>query len=112
MINIYDNVNATAKDLAQTEQYLALKDALAAVHADTEAEAVFKRFQSEQQAIQAAVQAGQEPTQDQIKTWQEVAADMDKSEVLQTLMQAEGAMNNLLQDINSIITKPIADLYE
>jgi len=111
MINIYDNVNGVASDLVETAQYKTLRDAVAAMHQDTEAEAVFKKFQTEQQAIQALVQSGAEPTQEQIQNWQAVAADMEKYESLKTLMQAENALNGLLQEINVIITKPIAELY-
>ncbi|AEJ23161.1 YlbF family regulator [Weissella koreensis] len=112
MINIYDNVNAVASDLVKTEQYTALQVALNEMHADKEAEAIFKRFQAEQQTMQAAIQGGTEPSEDQIKSWQAVAADMDTSDVLKKLMAAEGAMNNLLQEVNEIVTKPIAELYK
>ncbi|QIL50475.1 hypothetical protein G7084_03560 [Weissella coleopterorum] len=112
MINIYDNINAVAGDLVKTEQYTALETALKEMHADAEAEAIFKRFQAEQQTMQAAIQGGAEPSEEQIKNWQAVAADMDKSEILKKLMAAEGAMNTLLQEVNEIVTKPIAELYK
>ncbi|MCM0583505.1 YlbF family regulator [Weissella diestrammenae] len=111
MINIYDNVNGVASDLVETAQYKNLRDAVTAMHQDAEAEAVFTKFQTEQQAIQELVQTGAEPSAEQIESWQAVASEMEKHETLTALMQAESALNALLQEINAIITKPIAELY-
>lgn len=111
MINIYDNVNAVAENLRETAQYKTLRDAIAAVEGESEAKAVFARFQQAQAQINQAVQSGNEPAEDQIKAWQEVANEMEKYDSLKKMLEAEKGLNQLLMEINDIITKPIAELY-
>lgn len=111
MINIYDTVNKLQGELVETAQYKTLRDAFAAVQADPTASEVFGRFQTAQADINATMQAGQEPSEEQVKNWQAVATEMDAIEPLKNLMQAEQALNALLMEINDIITKPIAQLY-
>ena len=100
MINIYDNVNAVAADLRETAQYKTLRDAVEALNADAAAKDVFQRFQ-----------AAQKPEAAQVAEWQEIAGEMDKHDSLKKMMEAEQAVNQLLMEINNIITKPIAELY-
>ncbi len=111
MINIYDNVNAVAADLRETAQYKTLRDAVEALNADAAAKDVFQRFQAAQMQINQAMQAGQEPEAAQDAEWQEIAGEMDKRDSLKKMMEAEQAVNQLLMEINNIITKPIAELY-
>ncbi|MBC6499758.1 YlbF family regulator [Weissella confusa] len=61
--------------------------------------------------INQAMQAGQEPEAAQVAEWQEIAGEMDKHDSLKKMMEAEQAVNQLLMEINNIITKPIAELY-
>ena len=111
MINIYDNVNAVATDLRETAQYKTLRDAVEALKAAAAAKDVFQRFQAAQMQINQAMQAGQEPEAAQVAEWQEIAGEMDKHDSLKKMMEAEQAVNQLLMEINNIITKPIAELY-
>jgi cell fate (sporulation/competence/biofilm development) regulator YlbF (YheA/YmcA/DUF963 family) len=111
MINIYDSVNQVQADIRETEQFKALSAAFQAVQADAQASGTFKRFQAAQADINATMQSGQEPSEDQVKAWQEIAGEMEGIEVLKSLMQAEQAMNALLIEVNDIITKPISDMY-
>ena len=111
MINIYDNVNAVAENLRETAQYKTLRDAIAAVEGEPEAKAIFARFQQAQTQINQAVQSSNEPAEDQIKAWQEVANEMEKYDSLKKMLEAEKGLNQLLMEINDIITKPIAELY-
>ncbi|KAA8432945.1 YlbF family regulator [Weissella sagaensis] len=111
MINIYDNVNAVADDLRETAQYKTLRDAIAAVDGEPEAKEVFSRFQHAQGQINQAVQAGTEPDESQVTEWQEIANEMEKFDSLKQMLAAEKGLNQLLMEINNIITKPIAELY-
>lgn len=112
MINIYDNVNAVATDLRETAQYKTLRDAVAAMQKNPEAMQVFKDFQAAQMEINTAMQSGQEPKPEAVQKWQEIAGQMDQHADLKNMMAAEQAVNALLQEINDIVTKPIAELYD
>lgn len=111
MINIYDNVNAVADNLRETAQYKTLRDAIATVDGEPEAKEVFSRFQQAQGQINQSIQAGSEPDESQISEWQEIANEMEKYDSLKKMLEAEKGLNQLLMEINNIITKPIAELY-
>lgn len=111
MINIYDTINKLQSELLETAQYKTLRDAFNAVQADAVAAEVFGRFQTAQAKINATMQAGQEPDEAQVQEWQGIAKEMDSIEPLKKLMEAEQGMNNLLMEINNIVTQPIAQLY-
>lgn len=111
MINIYDTINQLQADVRETAQYKTLRDAFEAVQADAVASETFTRFSQAQAEINATMQSGQEPAQEQVSNWQAIAAEMDGIDALKALMAAEQAMNSLLTEINDIVTKPIAELY-
>lgn len=112
MVNIFDNVNAAARDLVETPQYKNLAEALKAVREDEKTNEVFTRFQSAQIAINDDMQAGEEPDEAQIAAWQTVAQEIEEYDAIEKLMESEQAMNQLLMEINNTLTKPIADLYQ
>lgn len=112
MINIFDNINAAAKDLEETPQYKNLAEALKAVHENEAANEVFNRFQETQRVVNEAMQTGQEPEEAQIQEWQEIAKEIEQYDEINKLMETEQALNQLLMQINNTLTKPIAMLYE
>lgn len=112
MNNIYDTANNLERDLRQTDQYKALEAAFGTMKNDTESYNVFKEFQNAQFEIQQMMSQGTNPDEDKMKEWQETAAKIEKYPLVKDLMTQEQAMDNLMQDINQIVTKPMADLYK
>lgn len=110
-VNIYDNANEMASVLKETEQYTAWQNAFNAIQADEEAKQLFTKFQSVQVAVQQMMQSQQQPSADQEKEWDTIAADVQKNELITALLSTEQALNTLLTEINDIVTKPVADAY-
>lgn len=111
IVNIYDNANEMANVLKETQQYTAWQAAFDAIQADSEAKALFDQFQDIQMSVQQMMQTQQQPTAEQEKTWNEVAAQVQENEIITALLSAEQALNTLLTELNDIVTKPVADAY-
>lgn len=110
-VNIYDNANEMAIVLKETQQYVAWQSAFDAIQNDNEAKKLFTEFQSIQMAVQQMMQSQQQPNPEQEKAWDEVAARVQKNDLITVLLSAEQALNTLLTELNDIVTKPVADAY-
>lgn len=111
-INIYDTVNQLAKELPQTEQYGNVKLAFAALKNDLMAYSTYKKFMDLQAKMRTNQMTGQQPSEDDLKQLEDLAKQMQDMKPVQNLMEAEQALNQLLNDINSSLMKPIEDIYK
>lgn len=111
VVNIYDTANDMSRQLVETQEYQALKKALDELKADTEALDSFKKFQQMQANAQQKQMKGQQPTEDEIKAIQTLAKEISGKQPIQTLMNQERQIDQMLQQLNKTITSPIQDLY-
>ena len=111
-VNIYDSVNQVASDLPQTQQFMAVQSAFAALKQDQVAFSMYKEFSELQEVLRNAQSSGQQPKEEDVKKLQELAKKMNDMDAVKNLMAAEQSLNQLLNDINSIIIKPINDVYD
>ena len=111
-INIYDTVNQLAKELPQIEQYGNVKLAFAALKNDLMAYSTYKKFMDLQAKMRTNQMTGQQPSEDDLKQLEDLAKQMQDMKPVQNLMEAEQALNQLLNDINGSLMKPIEDIYK
>lgn len=111
-VNIYDSVNQVASDLPQTQQFMAVQNAFAALKQDQVAFSMYKEFSELQEVLRNAQLNGQQPKEEDVKKLQELAKKINDMDAVKNLMAAEQSLNQLLNDINSIIIKPINDVYD
>ena len=111
-VNIYDSVNQVASDLPQTQQFMAVQNAFAALKQDQVAFSMYKEFSELQEVLRNTQLNGQQPKEEDVKKLQELAKKMNDMDAVKNLMAAEQSLNQLLNDINSIIIKPINDVYD
>ncbi|KRL55999.1 hypothetical protein FC70_GL000584 [Paucilactobacillus oligofermentans DSM 15707 = LMG 22743] len=100
------------RDLSNTQEFAALKEAHAAMKADANAFSMFQDFQNMQMTLQQKQMQGQQPTEDEIKAAQDLAGKVGEIEVVKNLMEKEQAVDQMLSQINQVITKPIQELYQ
>ncbi|KRN02109.1 hypothetical protein FD13_GL000248 [Levilactobacillus senmaizukei DSM 21775 = NBRC 103853] len=101
-----------AQALQETSEFQGLQDAFEAMKADEATYTLFKQFQQIQMDLQQKQMAGQQLTDDEMKHAREVADQVAKIDVIKTLMDKERDVNNLLSDLNKMITQPIEDIYQ
>lgn len=112
MVNIYDTANQLEKDLREMDQYKELEAAYAEVLADETASSILKEFQSLQQKLHEKQHSGEEITEEEAQEAQVLPIKMNANELTKNLMDKEQALNALLTEINTIIMKPVQEIYE
>lgn len=111
-VNVYDTANQLESEIQQTPQFVALQGAFAAMKQDAMAYSLFQQFQQVQMDLQQKQMTGQELTDEDINNAQDLAQKVSKIEVINNLMDKEKDMSQVMQEINQIISKPIAELYQ
>lgn len=112
MVNIHDTANQLEKDLRETSQYTELKEAHTNVMNDEEAAAILDEFQSLQQNLHEKQHSGEEITEEEAQEAQVLPIKMNSNELTKDLMDKEQALNALLTEVNTIIMKPVQEIYE
>jgi cell fate (sporulation/competence/biofilm development) regulator YlbF (YheA/YmcA/DUF963 family) len=111
-VNIYDTANQMEQEIRQTSEYMSLQKAFVAVQQDEHASALYKQFQDVQSTLQQKQMNGEELSEEEIKKVHEVADEIEKVDLIKDLMDKERSLNQLFNDINQIIVKPIQELYK
>lgn len=109
--NIYDTANQLERELRQSDEYLALKKAYATIQESTESQELFEQFRELTFKFQEMQMTGQQPTEEDIKHAEEVSKRAQENADITALMQAEQAVSRLMEDLNKIITQPLAEIY-
>ena len=112
MANLYDTANQLERELREAEQYQALAKAYEEIKADEAANEVLTEFQALQQTLYQKQQAGEEISEEEALQAQNISGKMTENELTMELMNKERALNQVLNDINGIIMKPVQDIYQ
>lgn len=112
MINIYDNANDMAENLQKTQQFQDLQHAFDMLKLDAVAYGLFKQFQDKQIELQQKQAQGLEFAPDDLSKLQELGDKIKDIDAIKKLISKEQALAQLMDELNSIISKPIADLYK
>ncbi|MDK6234196.1 YlbF family regulator [Aerococcus sanguinicola] len=112
MANIYDTINQLEREVRAHEDYQGLKNAMEAVVKDEEAFALYNKFRQLQVDVQTKMQLGNEISQEEIKEAQDLEKEMGANETISKLLQAEKQLNQLVEEINKVVTEPIYEVYQ
>ncbi|MEJ1329906.1 YlbF family regulator [Latilactobacillus sakei] len=111
-VNIYDDANQMATNLQTLPQFLGLQKCFCRLKKDDIAFTMFKKFQTQQMTLQQKQMQGEELTDDEIKEIQELAQKIGDIDAIKNLMEQERQLSQLMDELNQIISKPIADIYQ
>lgn len=112
MANVYDSANQLAEDLKLSQQFQDLKKSYDMLKLDPMGYALFQQFQTLQMSLQQKQMAGQEVTEQDVQPLQDLSAKMQNIDAIKDLMAKEQAMSTVMDDLNRIISAPIAELYQ
>lgn len=110
-VNIYDSANQIEKEIRELPEFVALKEAFAAVKADDASFELFKEFQTLQMELQQKQMQGGEFSDEDAAKAQELAEKVQASDLISALMTKEQGFSMIVNDLNRIIMKPIQELY-
>ena len=112
MADIKDTATQVQEELRNTDEYAGLKEAFATVKANEEANEILQEFQSMQSLVYQKQQSGQQVTEEEATQAQEISQKMTENEITSDLMDKERELNEMLNEVNSIIMKPIQEIYQ
>lgn len=111
-MNIYDSANKLEQDLRASSEIAELKLAFEAVKANDLAYKLFDKVQNEQFALQQKQMQGQEITDADIEEMHKLTDQLQNFSEINNLMDKEKKVDSMMQELNKIISKPIAEIYQ
>lgn len=112
MANIYDKANDFEKELRQSDEYKALEAAFGTVDADEEAKKLYKEFVSTHTSLMQSAQQGVQPTEEQLKDFEELQKKLMENEKVNSLLQAQQRLQLTIEDLSRVMFKPLDDLFK
>lgn len=110
-VNIYDTANMLEQQLRETKEFKELKTTYDAMKTDKAAFDLFKDFQEIQMQLSQKQMNGEELTDDEVQKAHDLADKVGNVDAIKALMGKERNLNQLMNDLNQIITKPVQELY-
>lgn len=111
VVNIYDTANEMERQMRETQEFQALKEAFAELKKDEDAFGTFQKFQEKQMQAQQKQMQGVQLTEEEIKKVQDLAKEVGQKDAIKNLMVKERQLDDMIQQISKTITAPIAELY-
>ncbi|PIC62998.1 hypothetical protein CSV79_13935 [Sporosarcina sp. P13] len=111
-VNIYDDMNKLESTLRKTDQYQAVKTAMAEVKEDEEARVLFESFREIQMNLQQKQMAGEEIAGEELEHAQKTAQLAQENPTIMAMLTAEMKLSELIEEVNRVVLKPVQDLYE
>ncbi|WP_219912642.1 YlbF family regulator [Bombilactobacillus bombi] len=112
MINVYDTANRLESELRQTPEVMGLQSAFSQMKADAMAYSLFQKMEKLQADFQQKQVSGQEISDEEIKNLQTISGQLTKFDSVQRLMEQERKVNAMMEELNKIISKPLAEIYQ
>lgn len=110
--NIYDTANQLERDLRSLPAYAELKAAIEAINANEDSRQLFTEFRNISSSLQAKQMQGETPTDEEIAEIQAMSVKVQADENITRLMMSEQQVSQVINDINTIITKPLNEVYQ
>ncbi|WP_164669587.1 YlbF family regulator [Virgibacillus doumboii] len=111
MPNIYDSAYDLEKAIRESDEFKGLKEAYDAVMADESAKQMFDNFRNTQMELQEKQMQGQEISEEEVEQARKVVELVQQHEDISKLMEQEQRLNQVINDVSRIITKPLEELY-
>lgn len=111
MPNVYDSAYDLEKAIRESTEFTNLKTAYEAVMNDAAAKEMFENFRDTQMALQEKQMQGEEISEEEVEKARQVVELVQQHEQISKLMEEEQRLNQIINEISGIITKPLEELY-
>ncbi|PLT33768.1 YlbF family regulator [Bacillus sp. V5-8f] len=109
--NLYDVAYNMERAVRGSKEYAELKSLYDHVNADPSARGMFENFRQIQMRLQQKQMMGQEIMPEEVEQAQKTVALVQQHPIISKLMQAEQRMSMVIAELNTIIMKPLEELY-
>jgi cell fate (sporulation/competence/biofilm development) regulator YlbF (YheA/YmcA/DUF963 family) len=107
MQEIMDMADRLGQALARTDEYQALRRAIAASGDDRELAELQTQIQGLEQAMQGRLQKGEEPTEEQAKEYEAFFSTLQSNAAYQRLVSAQANFDKIVSKVNETIHRGI-----
>jgi cell fate (sporulation/competence/biofilm development) regulator YlbF (YheA/YmcA/DUF963 family) len=107
MEEIMEMAERLGQSLARTEEYQALRRAISASGDDRELAELQTQIQELEKAMQARLQQGQEPTEEQTKEYEGFFTSLQSNSAYQRLVAAQANFDKIVAKVNETIHEGI-----
>lgn len=111
MPNMYDSAYELEKAIRESDEFHSLKDKFEAVMNDSSAKKLFDEFRDTQMALQEKQMQNQAISEEEVEQARAVVEQVQQHQDIAALMEAEQRLNQVINDLSRIITKPLEELY-
>ncbi|MUV36629.1 UPF0342 protein [Lentibacillus sp. JNUCC-1] len=111
MANITERAHDLEQAIRDSEEFQALQSAFEVVMQDDIARNMFHEFRNTQMTLQEKQMMGEDITEEEVQNAKQVVERVQQHEGISALMEKEEQMNQVVNEISQIITKPLEDLY-
>lgn len=109
--NIHDNAYELEKAIRNSDEYQQLKQCYDELEKDEPGKKMFENFRDLQMQLQEKQMQGEEIGEEEAQSAQQQLQLIQQHEGIAKLMEAEQQMSTIINDLNTIITKPLEELY-
>ena len=109
MTGIDEKARDLGNALARTDEYQALKRAMAAADEDRELVELRNRLQALEQRLEASIRAGQEPDEEARKSYTESAEELQVKGAFQSLVAAQANFEKIMMKVNDTVARGIEE---
>ncbi len=106
-MSVIEKAKELGQEIRKTEEYQELERVSENMQDDSEASQMIKEIQELQQQIQFAQQSGVQPSEEQIKQFNDLKSKMDTNLTIQAYAKAQNDFSQFMQEVNSAISEGI-----
>lgn len=108
---INESAHALENVLRESDEFKALADAYNNVMSNEISKKMFEKFRDSQMELQEKQMSGEEISEEDVENARKVVEDVQQHENIAKLMEQEQSFNLVINEVSSIITKPLEELY-
>jgi cell fate (sporulation/competence/biofilm development) regulator YlbF (YheA/YmcA/DUF963 family) len=109
-MNVYDKAYELAKALRESQEALDLKEAKKAVDGDIDAKRMLDDFRERQNVLQQKMMSGEEPSQTEMDTMNNLYEVLSLNPLIRRLFEAERRFTVVFDDVNRIMSEAIHNM--
>ncbi len=110
--NVYDTANQLEREIRQLPEVAAIRQALAGIEADETSKILFEGYKKQVQELSLREAQGHPIGEEEMKQIDELSKGIMADDHIRGLIEAERRMDQIIRDLNNIITKPLQEIYQ
>lgn len=108
---MYESAYDLETAIRESDEFNKLKAAYDVVMDDPSAKQMFENFRDTQMELQQKQMNGEDISEEEVEKARNIVETVQQHEAISKLMEEEQQLNQVINEISQIITKPLEELY-